>query len=194
MVYDKKKIKTRVITFVGGLSALGFVLMLFSFPVLPMFSYLKIDFSDVAVIIGMYIISPVAGVYIALIKTVLHYLSTGGDIAKLIGNATSFIASLLVTLPFSYFTKNKLSQKNILLGGLSSTISLTVILALANYFVITLLYLFVLNMDFGMTTLKLITVSIIPFNLIKGVILSVMFLIVLTKIVPSISRFSSKQY
>ncbi|WP_207695631.1 hypothetical protein DOK67_0002249 [Enterococcus sp. DIV0212c] len=190
----KKKIKTRDITFVGVLSALGFVLMLFSFPVLPMFSYLKIDFSDVAVIIGMYIISPVAGVCIALIKTILHYLSTGGDIAKLIGDVTSFIASLSVTLPFYYFTKNKLSKKNILLGGLSSTIFLTVILALANYFVITPLYLSVLNMDFGMTTLKLITVSIIPFNLIKGLILSVMFLIVLTKLIPAISKFSSKKY
>lgn len=190
----KKKIKTKDLTFIGILSALGCILMFFSFPVLPMFSYLKIDFSDVAVIIGMYIISPVAGVCIALIKTILHYLSTGGDIAKLIGDVTSFVASLSVTLPFYYFTKNKLSKRNMLLGGLSSTISLTVILALTNYFVFTPLYLAVLNIDFGMTTLKLITISIIPFNLIKGLILSVIFLIVLTKLVPAISIFSSKQY
>ncbi|CAD5902057.1 Riboflavin transporter [Carnobacterium maltaromaticum] len=190
----KRKIKTRNITFIGILSALGYVFMLFSFPVLPMFSYLKIDFSDVAVIIGMYIISPMAGVCIALIKTVLHFLFTGGDIANLIGDITSFIASLSVTLPFYYFTKNKLSQRNILFGGLTSTLSLTVILALANYFVITPLYLSILNMDFGMPTLKLITISIIPFNLIKGLILSVVFLIILTKLVPTISRFSNKKY
>lgn len=164
MVKDEKKIKMRDLTFIGILSALGCILMFFFISSLPMFSYLKIYFSDVGVIIGMYIISTVAGVCIALIKTILHYLSTGGDISKLIGDVTSFVASLSVTLPFYYFTKNKLSKRNMLLGGLSNTISLTVILALTNYFVFTPLYLIILNMDFGMTTLKLITISIIPFN------------------------------
>lgn len=46
---------------IACLSALAFILMLFEFPIIPMASYLKIDFSDVPVLIGGYIYGPAGG-------------------------------------------------------------------------------------------------------------------------------------
>lgn len=59
------------------MSALAFVLMLFEFPVIPVVSYLKMDFSDLPVLIATWLYGPVAGIIVAAIKCLLHGLMYG---------------------------------------------------------------------------------------------------------------------
>ena len=56
------------------MSALAFVLMLFEFPVIPVVSYLKMDFSDLPVLIATWLYGPVAGIIVAAIKCLLQDL------------------------------------------------------------------------------------------------------------------------
>ena len=52
--------------------ALAFVLMLFEFPVIPVVSYLKLDFSDLPVLLGTIMYGPITGIVITVIKLLLH--------------------------------------------------------------------------------------------------------------------------
>ena len=50
---------------IACLGALAFILMMFEFPIIPVASYLKIDFSDIPVLLGGYLYGPLAGVVVA---------------------------------------------------------------------------------------------------------------------------------
>lgn len=62
---------------IACLGALAFILMFFEFPVLPMAPYLKLDFSDVPVLLGGYIYGPFGGIIIAAIKCLIHGMIHG---------------------------------------------------------------------------------------------------------------------
>lgn len=58
---------------IACLGALAFILMMFEFPIIPVASYLKIDFSDIPVLLGGYLYGPLAGVVVAFIKCFLRW-------------------------------------------------------------------------------------------------------------------------
>ncbi|KFN90048.1 riboflavin ECF transporter substrate-specific component [Tetragenococcus muriaticus 3MR10-3] len=69
---------------------------------------------------------------------------------------------------------------------------MTLFMSVANYFVITPLYLrfFQLSVTemLGMPLANYVVIGILPFNLIKGGLVSAVFLILHTKLLPWISR------
>ena len=85
---------------VACLGALAFILMLFEFPIIPVAAYLKIDFSDIPVLLGGYIYGPLAGMAVALIKCLLHAMVNGFSVGDLIGVFSDFVSSLALLLPF----------------------------------------------------------------------------------------------
>ncbi|MDD2481924.1 MAG: ECF transporter S component, partial [Lutispora sp.] len=81
--------KLQLITKIGILSALAFLLYLVEFP-LPFFPpFLQIDLGDLPAIIGAFALGPWVGVIIQLIKNILHVIArsqTGG-----IGGLVNFL-------------------------------------------------------------------------------------------------------
>lgn len=166
------------------IAAVGYLLMFFSFPLIPAFPFMKLDFSDIPILLGTYLFGPGAGVAAALLRSVLHFLTTGGDLGSLIGNVTSFISALCYVLPVYYLTRHNQSKKQLVLGLGVSTLTLTTVMSILNYFVVLPLYLLVMNFSVGMAYSKYVMVGVIPFNLLKGLILSVVFVIVHGKLLP----------
>ncbi|MGY3765192.1 ECF transporter S component [Vagococcus vulneris] len=183
-----RKSKTEKMVVIAVLSAMAYVLMLISFPVIPVFSWLKVDFSDIPVLIGTFIYGPLGGIATAFIRSGLHFITTGGDLPNLIGDTTAFVASVVFLLPIYKSAQVGKTGKNLIIGMISSTLLLTVFMAVANYFVITPLYLNLLGMDFGMPIATMVLYGIIPFNLIKGVMVSVVFAVVYKKVLPILER------
>ncbi|APZ48869.1 ECF transporter S component [Jeotgalibaca sp. PTS2502] len=163
--------------------ALGFVLMFIAFPVIPAFSYLKVDFSDLPILLSFLLYGPIGGVMSTLIRTILHYIQTGGDMGYPIGDFASFIATLSYCFPAYWLLKKSKSQKSATVAFLLGTLSLTVVLTIANLYIITPLYLKILNFSVGNIT-EYILAGVVPFNLIKGTIISLVFLMVLPKLRP----------
>ena len=64
--------KVRFITQVGMLGAVAVILMAFEIPLPFAPSFYKIDFSEVPALIGCFAMGPVAGVFVELIKIVVH--------------------------------------------------------------------------------------------------------------------------
>lgn len=167
--------RTKKMVTVGILAALAWVISMFSFPLLPWVPFLKIDFSDLPILFGMYVYGPVSGIGIAAIRSLLSYVTSGGQAGFPIGDTTAFVATLSLTLPIYFVIRNKKpSMKQSLIAGITATLSLTSMMAVLNWLVIAPLYMRVMGFNVG-SMREYLMISVIPFNLIKGAIVSLIF-------------------
>lgn len=175
---------------VSCLSALAFILMMFEFPILPVAPYLKMDFSDLPVLIGGFIYGPVAGVMIAVLKCLIHALTRGFSAGELVGILGNFLSSMSLLLPFYWVWKHKewSFKRQLWLGSLLSTITLVVVMALLNWWVLTPLYMALWNWKSTLPIPELIAVAVVPFNLIKGVLVSLVFSLVAVRLKSWLSQ------
>jgi riboflavin transporter FmnP len=168
---------TRKYVLAACLAGISYLLMFLAFSVIPIVPYMKIDFSDLPILLGMFLLGPMGGIEIALIRSLLYFLISGPSIAQLIGVTTSFAATLLFCLPIYYLLRRDQTPnlKNILVTILSATLLLTFVLSLANWLIITPLYMSVLGMKLSLPLSKLVLFGVVPFNLIKGVLVGTAF-------------------
>ncbi|AGY81578.1 MULTISPECIES: ECF transporter S component [Carnobacterium] len=179
---------TKKMVGIAMLAALATILISFGFPIIPGVSFLKVDFSDIPVLIGMFLYGPVGGTMVAFIRSLLHYIQTGGDAGYPIGDTASFIASVAYTLPIYLIMKSKVNNtKTIIFANIVGSLSLAVILSLVNYFFLLPLYLKVLNFSVGPIR-DYILMGVIPFNIIKGAIVSTVFIMLYAKLKTWLQR------
>lgn len=179
---------TKKMVGIAILGAMSFILINFSFPIVPGVSFLKVDFSDMPSIIGMFLYGPVGGIAIAFIRSLLHYLQTGGDAGFPIGDLTSFIASVSYLLPLYWIIRKKGTSLNrLILGSLAGTLTLTAVLSILNYYVVAPLYMLVFNFDLG-PLVQYVLYGVLPFNLAKGFLISVVFIVLFGKLKPWLLR------
>lgn len=171
----------RQVVIMSLFAGISFLLYFVSFPILPFISYMKVDFSDIPILLGMIMFGPVGGMLIAAIKGLLYWLLTGVDVANLIGIVANFIASVSFMLPIylvlKRFTQRKLVTR-LTLGVIAGTLSLSVVMALLNWLVLIPLYMAVLGMKITMPLAQMILFGVVPFNLIKGVLVGAVFVLV----------------
>lgn len=102
-----KNTRVQKMVAVAMFAAIGLVLQYFAFPIMPAFGFLKIDFSDIPVLISMFLFGPLAGVVTAFLRSILHLVTTGFSPDNLVGDAASFLATSIFTLPIFYFFRKK---------------------------------------------------------------------------------------
>lgn len=175
--------KTKRLVGISLFGALAFVLMFIAFPVIPAFSYLKIDFSDLPILLSFFLYGPAGGIISAVIRSILHYLQTGGDMGYPIGDFASLLATLSYTLPVYYLLNKAKTKTAVIMALLTGTLVLTVVLSIANWFIITPLYMYLLNFEMG-SVKELVLAGILPFNIIKGLVVSAVILLVMPKLKP----------
>ncbi len=167
--------RTKKLTIVGILAAMAWVISFFSFPILYWAPFLKVDFSDIPIILGMYVYGPLPGIGIAAIRSLLSYAASGGEAGFPIGDTTAFIATISYTLPIYYLIKGRKPQgKKSILASILATISLTLTMAVLNWLIVAPLYMRVMGFSVGPIR-EYLTISVIPFNLAKGILLSFVF-------------------
>lgn len=181
--------KVKMLVSVSMFSAIAYILTLVKFP-LPVFpDFLTIDFSDIPALLGAFIFGPVAGVLILFIKNVINYITVGSPVAFPIGQAANFVAGLLYVLPTYYIYRRFKGKTKGLITGISvSTVLMTIFMSLFNYYILLPVYLKLLNFDLGVSYAKTVTVSIMPFNLIKGVIVGYLFVLLFGRMKKWIER------
>lgn len=167
----KESNKVKKMVTIAMLSAIAYVLMLFQFPLIPGAGFLQVDFGDIPALIGGIIFGPITGVLIVLFRNLLHVLITGSSTMG-IGATANFIAGTLFILPIVLIYRKYPSLKALIFGLFVGTVVMTAGLAVLNYFIFLPLYARVLNFEFPST---IIITAIIPFNLLKGLIVSVVF-------------------
>ncbi|MDK2799530.1 MAG: riboflavin transporter [Clostridiales bacterium] len=189
-----KGTKTNYLVKVALLSAVAAVIMFLEFivPMMPVF--LKMDLSEIPVLVGTFALGPIAGVTIELIKNLIHLPSTS---TAGIGEIANFVVGIAFVIPAGIIYRNQKNRNGAILGMIVGIISMTTVAAVLNYFVFIPLYQTALHwpleaiIDLGakgnpaIVDLKsLIILGIIPFNLLKGIIISVVTLLIYKKLSP----------
>lgn len=178
-----KKNRVRILVSLAMLSSISYILMFVNFPVPPFPAFLKIDFSDIPALIGAIIFGPMAGVVIELIKNILDYFIKGSETGVPVGHVANFLAGILYILP-TYYVYNKLtSKKGMTFALVLGSAVMAIVMSVLNYVVILPAYTFFLNAPAmsGAEVKEYIVALILPFNLIKGVAMSILFMILFTK-------------
>ena len=161
------------------LAAISYVLMYFSFVIIPIVPFMKLDFSDIPILLGLFILGPWAGLEIAAIRSIIYFVLTGVSLPHMIGVGLSFVATIVFCYPLYFMMRDKnFTLKNAVLAIAASMISLTVVLSLTNFFVTIPLYMNLLGMKLGMPLSKMVLFGVVPFNLIKGAIIGGLFALV----------------
>ena len=173
--------KTKKIILIGIFAAISTVLMFFelSLPVFP--SFLKLDLSTVVVLISGYVISPVAGIFVALVKDLIHlmFTHTGG-----IGELADFIVSAVMVFTAAYARKKINNDYSTVIGMLLGIVFATIIALLSNYFLLIPFYEKIMPLQAIIemsakaipainSKFTLIMYAFLPFNLIKFTLVSV---------------------
>jgi|SRR5699024_3908538 len=156
------------------LSAVSLVLFFISFPLPLLPPYLKVDFSDIPALIAGLIFSPLAGVLVVLIKNALYFVASGAT--DPIGVAANFIAGTLYIFPVAYLYHKYKGVKSIISGLVIGTAGMAVIMSVLNYLIILPAYSWLVGMEMD-ETIKWASVigGILPFNVIKGLIVGMLF-------------------
>lgn len=177
-----------ILSLLGAVSLLLFFIN-FPLPLLP--SYLKVDFSDLPAIMASLIFSPLAGVIVVAVKNVLYLAIGGGDI---VGVTANFLAGALLVLPIGILYHKFKNVKSIVSGLVTGTIIMAVGMGVFNYFI--LLPVYAVMMGWGDMThaakLGTVVIGILPFNIIKGIIVGALFVPIFIKMRSWIEQQQAK--
>jgi riboflavin transporter FmnP len=202
----RKRKPIRWIAQVAILGAAAAVIMFLEFPI-PFLGplFLKFDFSEIPVLIGAFALGPLAGVAIEALKVALNLLLEGswsfgiGELANfMVGVAFVFPASLI------YFLRK--TKQNAMFGLGVGVVTMAISGALLNLY----LLLPVFAGAYGTTAEAIILsysealpyivdlptgilLGIVPFNLFKGIVISVLVMLLYKRVAPLIKGFDEEE-
>ena len=196
MTNTKSKFTVRTLAQIGMLSAIAIVLMLFEIPLPFSPSFYEIDFSEVPVLVGCFAMGPWAGAMIELIKILLN-LAINGTMTAGVGEFANFLIGCAFVIPAGIIYRKMHSRKGAIIGMVSGTLIMTILGCFLNAYLLLPAYskAFELPMDalIGMGTavnahinglLTFVVFAVAPFNLLKGVLVSLIVFLIYKKISP----------
>ena len=182
----------RMLTMTAALSAIAFVLAFFEFPVPLSPSFARIDLSDLPALIGAFAYGPVSGVLIELVKNALQLLtsSTGG-----IGELANFIMGSSFVVAAGLIYKHHKTKKTAILACLIASVIMGVVVTVVNYFILLPVFEAFMPLDqliasfgefmpFIKKKLDVVLFNAFPFNLLKGIGISIVTMLLYKRLTP----------
>ena len=170
----------------GGLALVLYLIPVLRIPLGFIFNaapFLKLNFSDIPVMIAGFAYGPVVGMIIVVIKSLTKCLMTSSGF---VGELADFIVSLTFVLPAAIIYHFKKSKKGALIGLAVGTIVSTIAACFTNWLILLPMYHWKGNYAYT------IFAGILPFNLVKNVLISVLVLLIYKKISNIISKLGAK--
>ena len=189
----RKTVSAKLIARVGVLGAIAALLFLIpGIPIVP--PIYKLDFSTVPVLLGGFSLGPVPGLLILLIKDLVGLTNSS---SMGVGELADFLASAAMMLTAVAIYRRHHSRRGALIGLIAGTAVMTAAAALINYYLVIPFYVAAMNMPAeaivsmigkvipAVDSLpKLIAFATTPFNLLKGVVLSVITFLLYKRLSP----------
>lgn len=192
----KNKTKVRMMAQIGMLSAIAVVLMLFEIPLPFAPSFYEIDFSEVPVLVGCFAMGPLAGAAIEFVKIILN-LAINGTMTAGVGEAANVLIGCAFVIPAGIIYKKMHNRKGAIVGMISGTLIMTLMGCFLNAYILLPTYAKAFQMPMealvGMGTavnshitslFTFVVFAIVPFNLLKGILVSLIVLLIYKKISP----------
>ena len=202
----KKLFVTRNLVLMAIFAALAAVLMILEFP-LPFIapSFYEIDLSEIPVLIGSFIMGPVAGVIIEAVKILLMLLIRGTDTAY-VGELANFIIGCCFIVPASVIYKKNKTKKCAIIGIATGTLLMAMAGVIINYTVLIPFYVKAFGMpldlilDMGAkinplisNKLSFVLICVAPFNIVKGIVDSLITALIYKRISTFIKGIGNKK-
>lgn len=178
-------LKTKTLVVISFLGAISSILMYFDFPLPIAPSFMKMDLSELPVIIGGFILGPVASFIIAIIKILLK-LFLKGTSTMFLGELANFIGCIAYALPASIIYSVLKTKKRAIIGLITGTIFSSIVCTAFNATILFPLYINVFNMSEEViinmcqtinshidSMFKVMLFSVLPFNIIKYFLISI---------------------
>lgn len=192
----KKIFSIKNITRISILGVLGAILMLIDFPIFIAPSFYKLDISDLPCLIGAFAMGPIPGLFIQIIKILIKLLFKPTSTA-FIGEIAAFIFSSSYCVSASLIYQHNKNKKGAIRAIVISSIIMVVVSSVSNYLFIIPAYCKLYKMPleaiislgsaiFPAVTNKLtfIVCCVVPFNIIKAIIISTLTLLLYKHISP----------
>lgn len=130
-----QRIRFLVVTAVLG--AVSAVLMMLSFSVPFMPSFIKMDFSEMPALVAAFSMGPLSGVLVCLIKNLINVTmtTTGG-----VGELSNFVLGVCLVLPAGLIYRYRKNRLFALIGALVGSLVMALVSLPSNYFVMYPIY------------------------------------------------------
>lgn len=194
MKQTKVKVTTKMLCFVGLFGALSTVLMLFKIPLFFAPAFMKLDVAELPAIIGSFMFGPVAGVCIVIVKLALNLLINGTD-SMYVGELSNLFLSCTYVLSASLLYQRHKTKRQAAVSLVTAVLATSVIAVFSNSLVIFPAYAVVYGLEmeslvgmasvvnpFVKDTFTMMLWSVLPFNLVKYGIVSVITFLVYKKL------------
>ena len=188
--------KVRSMAQVGMLAAVATVLMLFEFPLPFVPSFYKLDISEIPVLLGTFAMGPVAGVMTECIKILLNFVINGTTTGG-VGEIANFLIGCSLCVPAGLIYQKMHTKKGAMIGLAAGTVFMTLIGCLLNAYVLLPAYATAFQMPIDAlvamgtavngsinSMLTFVAFAVAPFNLLKGVLVSLIVFLIYKKISP----------
>ncbi len=183
------RISVATMTRIAILAAAASILFLIEIPIV---AFYKLDLSNIPVLLGAFSMGPVPGIVILAIKSaigLLHSSSAG------VGELADFVMGAALVLPAAIIYHQNKSRKNAIIGMAVGTVCMVVVGVLMNKWVMLPFYMGAFHMDMdgiikaakvsGVDSeWKLLLMVTGPFNLLKGVVLSIVTALIYKPLSP----------
>ena len=187
----KKNLSTQYLTRIAVLTALASILFMIEIPIV---AFYKLDLSNLPVLLGAFSMGPGAGLAILLLKSVIGMLHST---SMYVGELADFIMGAAMVLPAALIYKANKTRKGALIGMVAGTVTMIVVAVLVNWQIMIPFYMNAYGMPMeaviGMATAavpfvntewELLMYVTAPFNLLKGVVLSVLTYLMYKRVSP----------
>jgi riboflavin transporter FmnP len=199
----ERVLTTRKIAVIGVFSAIAAILHAYlKFPVVFIApAFLEMDLAELPVLIAAFAYGPVAGVVIEFCKILLKLILTGTTTA-FVGELANFVISCSYILPASIIYAYYKNKKSAIIGCIAGTLCITVFGAAFNalYLIPTFARMFMgnnIDIIIGMgnainsaidSVWTLTIFAIVPFNLLKGTLTSLVAILIYKKLSPVLKK------
>ena len=196
MTNKQARFGARTIAQVGMLAALGAILMYFEIPLPFAPSFYEIDFSEVPVMIGTFTMGPVAGIAIEVVKILLKVILKG-TLTMGVGDIANILIGCALCVPAGIVYRKTHTRRGALVGMVTGTVFMTVVGCFLNAFILLPAYATAFEMPIdkliamgtavngSITNLSsFVILAVAPFNLLKGVLVSLIVFLIYKKISP----------
>lgn len=191
---------TRKMAMIGMFSAIAMILHIFDFAVPFAPPFYKLDFSELPILIGTFAFGPAAGVMMEFLKILLK-LCIKGTSTAFVGDLANFVIGCSFILPASVIYAFGKKKKSAIAGCVIGTVVLTLFGTAFNaiYLLPAFSVLFGMPMESilqagtavnplatGDSIVNFVAVCVAPLNLIKGIVASVITMVVYKPLSPII--------
>lgn len=196
---------THYIAYVALFSGMAGVLMLLEIPLFFAPSFYKLDLSELPVMIATFYLGPVAGVVTELIKVALKLILKGTSTA-FVGDFANFAVGCSFVIPAAMVYHAKPGKRSALVSLIIGTIFMTVFGSAFNALYLIPKFAQLFHMEIpaivGMGTAvnkhitsvwTLVFYAVVPFNLLKGVVVSAVTFLIYKRISPVMHKLDARR-